>query len=51
LLQLSINPHPVAKMAVWFQHRLEPMAVERSFLLPPARATAVSRSLSQASAK
>jgi hypothetical protein len=30
LLELSIDPHPVAKLAVGFQHRLEPMAIDRA---------------------
>src|SRR5207302_8347445 len=27
---LSTNPHPVTEIAVWFQHRLELMAIDRS---------------------
>jgi hypothetical protein len=30
LLQFSINRHPVAELAVWFEHCLELMPIDRS---------------------
>ena len=38
-LELGVKPHPVPKRTVGFQHRLEPMTIDRSFdrHLPPRR--------------
>src|SRR5439155_1933923 len=47
-LLLFINPHPVAKIAVRFQHRLEPIAIDRSLYCHlPARRQFLARFLRQ----
>src|SRR6266487_1797853 len=48
VLQRVIDPHPVAKISVWFEHRLEPGAIDRSVDGHlPARGQVLARRLRQ----